>query len=112
MEKTVSRASVTDIVANVAVYNVRLYHRQCVLAQMLFMVGPYLQAELGWRMFLGLYFVAGVAANVAEYIGNVLIRYCSICPCYLTGLLEKGLRSPLQPSCTGLCEALALTYSC
>ena len=72
-------------------------HRgQCVPVQMLFMVGPYLQAELGWRMFLGLYFVAGVAANVAEYIGNVLIRYGSICPCYLTGPLEKGIRSPSQ----------------
>ena len=42
--------------------------------QMLFMVGPYLQAELGWKMFLGLYFVSGVAANVADYIGNVLVR--------------------------------------
>ena len=56
---------------------------------MLFMVGPYLQAELGWQMFTGLYFVAGVAANVAEYIGNVLIRCSSIaaceevCMCYL-----------------------------
>ena len=44
---------------------------------MLFMVGPYLQAELGWQMFTGLYCVAGAAANVAEYIGNVLIR-CSL----------------------------------
>ncbi|CAL5224585.1 g7292 [Coccomyxa viridis] len=42
--------------------------------QMLFMVGPYLQAELGWKMFTGLYFVSGVAANVADYIGNVLVR--------------------------------------
>lgn len=46
--------------------------------QMLFMVGPYLQAELGWKMFTGLYFVSGVAANVAEYIGNVLIRCSSM----------------------------------
>lgn len=44
---------------------------------MLFMVGPYLQAELGWKMFTGLYFVSGVAANVADYIGNVLVR-CSL----------------------------------
>ena len=41
---------------------------------MLFMVGPYLQEELGWKMFTALYFVAGAAANVAEYVGNVLIR--------------------------------------
>ena len=45
-------------------------------AQMLFMVGPYLQAELGWRMFTALYFTAGVLANVAEYVGNVLLRCC------------------------------------
>ena len=44
--------------------------------QMLFMVGPYLQAELGWRMFTALYFTAGVLANVAEYVGNVLLRCC------------------------------------
>ena len=49
--------------------------------QMLFMVGPYLQAELGWRMFTALYFTAGVLANVAEYVGNVLLR------CHHTPLL-------------------------
>lgn len=47
--------------------------------QMLFMVGPYLQAELGWRMFTALYFAAGLAANLAEYVGNVLIRCCTSC---------------------------------
>ena len=46
---------------------------------MLFMVGPYLQAELGWRMFTALYFAAGLAANLAEYVGNVLIRCCTSC---------------------------------
>ena len=51
------------------------------LVQMLFMVGPYLQAELGWRMFAALYFTAGVLANVAEYVGNVLLR------CHHTPLL-------------------------
>ena len=52
-----------------------------VCVQMLFMVGPYLQAELGWRMFTALYFTAGVLANVAEYVGNVLLR------CHHTALL-------------------------
>ena len=47
--------------------------------QMLFMVGPYLQEELGWKMFTALYFVAGAAANVAEYIGNVLMRSEALC---------------------------------
>jgi membrane associated rhomboid family serine protease len=41
---------------------------------MLFMVGPGLQAELGWGAFSALYVVAGVAANLAAYVGNVTLR--------------------------------------
>ncbi len=41
---------------------------------MLFMVGPGLQAELGWTAFLALYLFSGLAANLAAYAGNVLIR--------------------------------------
>ena len=55
---------------------------------MLFMVGPYLQAELGWQMFTGLYFAAGVAANVAEYVGNVLVRYFSVERQYVSVALD------------------------
>lgn len=41
---------------------------------MLFMVGPGLQAELGWGLFAVLYVAAGTAANLVTYIGNVVIR--------------------------------------
>ena len=45
-----------------------------VSAQMLFMVGPGLQEELGWLAFALLYFGSGAAANLAAYIGNVTLR--------------------------------------
>lgn len=41
---------------------------------MLLMVGPGLQAELGWTLFATLYAAAGAAANLSAYVGNVLIR--------------------------------------
>ncbi|CAL8464708.1 g4243 [Coccomyxa elongata] len=41
--------------------------------QMLFMVGPGLQAELGWGLFALLYAAAGAAANLSAYVGNVVI---------------------------------------
>lgn len=43
-------------------------------AQMLAMVGPGLQAELGWGAFAALYLLSGCAANAASYIGNVSLR--------------------------------------
>ena len=41
---------------------------------MLFMVGPGLQAELGWGAFAALYLLSGAAANAASYVGNVALR--------------------------------------
>ncbi len=43
-------------------------------AQMLFMVGPGLQAELGWTRFAVLYVAAGALANLSAYVGNVVVR--------------------------------------
>ncbi len=43
------------------------------VVQMLFMVGPGLQAELGWGLFALLYAAAGAAANLSAYVGNVVI---------------------------------------
>jgi membrane associated rhomboid family serine protease len=44
------------------------------LLQMLFMVGPGLQDELGWTAFAALYIVSGVTANIVAYVSNALIR--------------------------------------
>ncbi|EIE19025.1 hypothetical protein COCSUDRAFT_54724 [Coccomyxa subellipsoidea C-169] len=41
---------------------------------MLFMVGPGLQAELGWTRFAVLYVAAGALANLSAYVGNVVVR--------------------------------------